>query len=51
MAIGDNSNEVYDSSTLCLSGDNDMDDLSNELYDSLIKVKKELNHNSTKLCL
>ena len=51
MNNGNNSNEVYDSSSSCPSDDNDMDDLYNEVYVSLIKVKNKLDHNFVELCL
>ena len=48
MAHGNNSNEAYDSSYF-YSNDDDMDDLYNELYDSLIKGKKELKSTNNKV--
>ena len=41
MAL-DEINEVYDSNLSYFSDDDEIDDLYNELYDSLTKAKKEL---------
>ena len=42
MANGNNSSEVYDSSSSCLmANDDDRDEIYNEPFNSLIKAKKE----------
>ena len=43
MAFDDEANKVFDSNLSCSSDDDDdMDDLYHELYNSLVKAKKEL---------
>ena len=43
MAFDDEANEVFDSNLSCSSDDDDdMDDLYHELYNSLVKAKREL---------
>ena len=42
MALKDESNEAFDSNLSNFNDDNDMDDLYHELYDSLVKAKKDL---------
>ena len=42
MALYDEINEVHDSNSSYSSHENDIDDLCYELYDSLVKVKKDL---------
>ena len=41
-------NEVYDSNFSCLSDDDEIDYLYNEVYDSLVKDKKYLKNSLTK---
>ena len=42
MAFDNDINELYDSSFSCFSYDDEIYVLYNELYDSLVKVKKDL---------
>ena len=42
IANSNNWSEVFYSGSSCSNDDDDIDDLYNELYDSLIKSKKEL---------
>ena len=42
MPPGDDIIELFDSNFSCFSDDDDIDDLSHQLFDSLIKAKKDL---------
>ena len=42
MALGDETNEAYDSNLSCSSDDDEIDELYNELYYSLVMAKKDL---------
>ena len=47
MTLKDEENEIYNQ-TLCSSNDDEIDNLYNELYESLFRAKKELNHINNK---
>ena len=48
MALDDDINKVYDSNLSCSSDDDDIDYLYSELYDALVKVKKDLKNKLAK---
>ena len=42
MTLDNEIYEIYDSNLLCSSDDNEIEESCNELYDSLVKTKKDL---------
>ena len=42
MALYNEINDVYDSNLSCSNDDDEIDDLCNEMYDSLVMAKKDL---------
>ena len=42
MAFDNDIDKVYDSNLSCFNDDDDIDDLHHELYDSLVKARKDL---------